>query len=168
MTSIRTLFARSLRRALPLVLAVASGVAAAHGGSVGNIHIGHPYATPSIPGTTNGAAYFAQLENKGAVADKLMKATTPAAERVEIHTMNVDAQGVMRMREVDGIALAPKAVLRLRPGAGMHLMLIGLKSPLKEGATFPMTLEFEKAGRVEVEVKVETPKAGAAGDMHMH
>ena len=168
MTSIRTRFLSSIRRALPLVLAVAGGVAAAHGSSIGNIHIGHPYATPSIPGTTNGAAYFAQLENKGDVADKLVKASTPAAGRVEIHTMSVDAQGVMRMREIDGIALEPKAVLRLRPGAGLHLMLIGLKTPLKEGTSFPMTLEFEKAGRVEVEVKVETLKAGAAGDMHMH
>ena len=61
--------------------------------------------------------------------------------------MDVDAQGVMRMREIDGIALAPKAVLRLRPGAGLHLMLIGLKAPLKEGTSFPMTLEFEKRRR---------------------
>ncbi len=161
MTSIRNL-------CLASALAIGASIAAAHGSSIGNVHIGHPYATPSIPGTTNGAAYFAQLENKGDMPDKLVKATTPAAERVEIHTMSVDAQGVMRMREVDGIALAPKAVVRLRPGAGMHLMLIGLKAPLKEGASFPMTLEFEKAGRVEVEVKVEAPKAGAAGEMHMH
>ncbi len=161
MTSIRNVF-------LAAALAIAGSVAAAHGSSVGNVHIGHPYATPSIAGTTNGAAYFAQLENKGDVADKLVRAATPVAQSVEIHTMSVDGQGVMRMREVDGISLAPKAVLRLRPGAGMHLMLIGLKAPLKEGTSFPMTLEFEKAGRVEVEVKVETPKAGAAGDMHMH
>ena len=54
--------------------------------------------------------------------------------------MAVDAQGVMRMREIDGIALAPKAKVQMRPGTGLHLMLVGLKEPLKEGATFPMTL----------------------------
>jgi periplasmic copper chaperone A len=84
--------------------------------------------------------------------------------------MAVDAQGVMRMREVDGIALAPQARIRMRPGSGMHLMLIGLKEPLKEGARFPMTLEFERAGRVEVTVVVQsrTPGEGAASQAHSH
>ena len=91
------------------------------------------------------------------------------ASRVEIHTMNVDAQGVMRMREIDGIALAPKAKVQMKPGGGLHLMLIGLKEPLKEDATFPMTLEFERAGKVEVKVIVGQPKpAGAAASGHMH
>ena len=98
-----------------------------------------------------------------------MRASTPVAARVEIHTMSVDAQGVMRMREIDGIALAPKTKVQMRPGMGMHLMLIGLKEPLKEGATFPMTLQFERAGKVEVKVVVQTPRArGAAEEMHMH
>ncbi len=158
----------ALRHALAALLAAVSLPALAHDAKAGDIAIAHPFATPTIPGTTTGAAYFAALENTGTVADKLVRVGTPVAARVEIHAMSVDAQGVMRMREVDGIALAPKAVVRLRPGAGMHLMLIGLKAPLKEGASFPMTLEFEKAGRVEVEVKVEAPKAGAAGEMHMH
>ena len=81
--------------------------------------------------------------------------------------MNVDAQGVMRMREVDGIALAPKAKVQMKPGAGLHLMLMGLEAPLKEDATFPMTLEFERAGKVEVKVIVGQPKpAGAAAAGH--
>jgi periplasmic copper chaperone A len=168
MTSIRHLLPGAIRRAWPLVLAAAAGIAAAHGFSVGSLEIGHPFATPSIPGTTNGAAYFANLENKGDVPDRLVRAKTPVAQSVEMHTMAVDAQGVMRMREVDGIALAPKASIQMKPGAGMHLMLIGLKAPLKAGTTFPMTLEFERAGRVDVTVNVQAPKAGAADEMHMH
>ncbi len=169
MTSIRAILVAGARLSLPLVLAIGAGVAGAHGSSLGALRIGHPYATPSIPGTTNGAAYFANLENTGEVADKLLRAATPVAARVEIHTMSVDAQGVMRMREIDGIALAPKAKVQMKPGLGMHLMLIGLKAPLKEGTSFPMTLEFEHAGKVEVSVVVQAPKAGAAsGDMHMH
>ena len=140
-----------------------------HGAQVSDIAIGHPFATPSLAGTTNGAAYLASVENKGAVADRLVRASTPAAARVEIHTMAVDAQGVMRMREIDGIALAPKAKVQMKPGAGLHLMLIGLKEPLKEDASFPMTLEFERAGKVEVKVIVGQPKPGGpAAEGHMH
>ncbi len=164
------LFARGPIRALVLAGFVGfAGIAIANDSSVGNIEIGHPYATPSLAGTTTGAAYFAVLENTGKAADKLVAASTPVAARVEIHTMGVDAQGVMRMREVDGIALAPKATIRMRPGMGMHLMLIGLKEPLKEGTNFPMTLKFEHAGTVDVKVVVQKPKVGgAADDMHMH
>ena len=169
MTSIRNIFLAAARNSLPLVLAIAAGVSGAHDFSVGAVRIGHPYATPSIPGTTNGAAYFASLENTGDAPDKLIRVVTPVAERVELHSMSVDAQGVMRMREVDGIALAPKARIQMKPGLGQHLMLIGLKAPLKEGSSFPMSLEFERAGRVEVTVNVQAPKAaGAGGEMHMH
>ena len=168
MTTLSTLL-HAGRRALATSLCVAALGAAAHGANVGDIAIGHPFATPSIPGTTNGAAYLASIENKGAVADRLVRVSTPAASRVELHTMAVDAQGVMRMREIDGIALAPKAKVQMKPGSGLHLMLIGLKEPLKEDASFPLTLEFERAGKVEVKVIVGPPKpAGAAASGHMH
>ena len=143
-------------------------VAAAHGAKVGDIDIEHPFATPSIPGTSNGAAYLAALENHGSVADRLVRASTPAASRVEIHTMNMDANGVMRMREIDAIDLAPNARVQMKPGTGLHLMLIGLKQPLKEDASFPMTLEFERAGRVEVKVVVGQPRPSSAASGHMH
>ena len=169
MTTLQTFGSGIARAAWSFVAAVASSAAIAHGSSAGEIEIGHPFATPSLAGTTTGAAYFATLSNNGAAADKLLRASTPAAARVELHSMSVDAQGVMRMREIDGIALAPKSKLQMRPGMGMHLMLVGLKEPLKEGATFPMTLQFERAGTVEVKVVVQTPKAhGASEPMHMH
>ncbi|MEO5845891.1 MAG: copper chaperone PCu(A)C [Caldimonas sp.] len=142
--------------------AAVAAPAFAHDSRVGEIAIRHPFATPSVPGAPNGAAYLAAIENKGAVADRLLRASTPAAARVEIHTMTLDAQNVMRMREIDGIALAPKAKVQMKPGAGLHLMLIGLKAPLKEDASFPMTLEFERAGKVEVKVIVGPPKPGGA------
>ncbi len=160
---------RTARAGVRLALMCACAVAFGHGAQVGDIAIGHPSASPSIPGTSNGAAYLASIENKGAVADRLVRASTPMAARVEIHTMNLDAQGVMRMREVDGIALAPGAKVQLKAGAGLHLMLMGLKEPLKEDASFPLTLEFERAGKVEVKVIVGQPKpGGAAAGGHMH
>jgi hypothetical protein len=167
MKSLLASIAAALRCSL-LALAVLATAALADGATVGDIEIGHPYASPSLPGTSNGAAYFAMLENTGNAADRLLRAATPVAARVALHTMAVDAQGVMRMRELDGIALAPHAKIRMRPGMGMHLMLVGLKAPLREGARFPMTLEFERAGKVEVEVVVQstTPADGAASHSH--
>ena len=154
-------------RAASLALAIVATGAFAHGATVGDIEIGHPYATPSLPGTTNGAAYFAMLENTGNAADRLLRAATPVAARVELHTMAVDAQGVMRMRELDGIALAPHEKIRMRPGMGMHLMLIGLKEPLIQGQSVPLTLRFERAGELQVMLAVQP--AGARGPLpHPH
>jgi len=158
-----------IRATAALAASLACAAALAHGFRVGDIAIGHPFATASLAGTSNGAAYFTSLENTGAVADRLVRASTPAAARVELHTMAVDAQGVMRMREIDAIALAPKAKLLTRSGSGVHLMLMDLKAPLKEGDSFPMTLQFERAGAVEVKVVVGRPKpAGAAPEGHTH
>ena len=161
-------FAASLR-AWPLALAALVGLAAAHGFQAGDIVIDHPFATPSLQGVRNGAAYFAGLENTGSTADRLLRASTPVAAQVELHTMAVDAHGVMRMREIEGIALAPKTKLQMRPGGPMHLMLIDLKVPLKAGSSFPMTLQFERAGTVEVRVAVEPAGAAPGAEpMHMH
>ena len=167
MKSLPALLAAALRRA-SLAFAFVTTATLAHGSTVGDIEIGHPYATPSLPGTSNGAAYFAMLENTGNAADRLLRASTPVATRVELHTMAVNAQGVMRMREIDGIALAPHAKIRMRPGSGLHLMLVGLKQPLKDGTRFPMTLEFERAGKVEVTVIVEGDSSGGGAAGHMH
>jgi copper(I)-binding protein len=158
-----------VRAACAAVLCATVTGAGAHGAKVGDIAIGHPFATPSLAGVSNGVAYFGSLENTGSAPDRLLRASTPAATRVELHTMGVDAQGVMRMRELDAIELAPKAKLVMRAGNGVHLMLIGLKAPLKEGDRFPMTLQFERAGSVEVDVVVDRPKPGGAmPEGHMH
>ena len=88
--------------------------------------------------------------------------------------MAVDSSGVMRMRELRDMPLAPQQPVRMRPGMGLHLMLIGLKQPLKAGESFPMTLQFEHGGRVEVQVVVQSPQQGAASaampgmDGHTH
>jgi len=161
-------FDRAARVALGLALGISCAAAVGHGSKLGDIAIEHPFATPSIPGTTTGAVYLASLENAGKVADKLVAASTPVAARVEIHTMSVDAQGVMRMREIDGIALAPQAKVRMQPGTGLHLMLVGLKEPLKEGATFPITLQFERAGKAEVTVVVQAPRPQTGEATHTH
>jgi periplasmic copper chaperone A len=141
--------------------------AQAHGGQAGDVEITHPYATPSLPGVPNGGAYIVRLENKGKVADRLLRASTPMAQRVELHTMTMDGT-VMRMREVGEIALAPGAKVEMRPGMGYHFMLMGLTQPLRVGESFPLTLEFERGGKVEVKVVVQVPKAAAGAAAHEH
>ena len=136
--------------------------AQAHGGRAGDVEITHPYATPTPAGAVNGAAYIATLENTGKQPDRLLRISTPVAQRAEVHTMAVDGGGVMRMREVNEIALAPGMPVKMRPGDGFHFMLIGLKQPLKAGDSFPLTMEFERGGKTEVKVVVQVPKARAA------
>lgn len=121
------------------------------------LFVEHAYARSTVPGQTNGAAYLT-IENKGKHADKLIAAASPAAESVQIHTMSM-AGNVMKMREVQTIELKPRAKITMNPGDGYHIMLIGLKQPLKRGEKFPLTLSFEKAGKVEVSVTVEDTAA---------
>jgi copper(I)-binding protein len=149
---------------LPIALATGLALPAAaqaHDAKAGDLDIVHPFATPSLLGSRNGAAYVVRIENQGDKADRLLKASSPVAQRVELHTMAVDASGVMRMREVDAIPLPAKSSLEMRPGTGFHIMLIDLKQPLADGNSFAMTLEFERAGKVEVKVVVQAPKSKA-------
>jgi len=139
-----------------LCLGAAAFTAQAHGFKLGEITIGHPYARSTAPGQPNGGA-FLSLENRGA-DDKLVSADAgPIASRTELHTMSMDGD-VMRMRRVDDIAVGSGKAVALKPG-GYHVMMFGLKAPLKEGDTFPLKLHFEKAGDVTVTVNVEGPAA---------
>ncbi len=166
---------RSTRRAAALVLlagltvGLAAVAAEAHGGRAGDVEIEHPYATPTPPGAVNGAAYIAGMKNTGSAPDRLLRVASPAAQRSEMHTMSVDASGVMRMREVPEIALPPGERIAMKPGMGFHIMLIGLKQPLKEGDRVPLTMEFERGGKTEVNLVVQKPKdAGGAAASHAH
>jgi copper(I)-binding protein len=147
-----------------LVMSVAASVSGAHSAKLGNIDIGHPYARSTAPGQPNGGAYLS-LDNKGG-DDKLLSASAAVANSVELHLMSMDGN-VMRMRQVDGIALPAGKMVELKPGA-LHVMLLGLKAPLKEGDKFPMKLKFEKAGEVEVTVNVEGPAATHEHENHDH
>jgi len=165
------------RCAIAAVLAVASATAlsalfappaSAHGFDLGPLRIDHPYATPTPPGAGTGAAYLRGIRNTGTQADRLLGASTPAARVVEIHRSVVDANNVMRMRAIDGLTVPPRGEVQLRHGGEHHLMLIGLKAPLKDGDRFPMTLRFEKAGEREVMVWVQQPRDAAGAHEHRH
>ena len=143
--------------------------ALAHGVKAGDLIIDHPYATPSRPGLTTGAVYFRAIKNNGTEPDRLLSARTPAAATVELHRMEMDGD-VMRMLAVPAVELPAKTEVRLRHGSanGHHLMLLGLKAPLKDGDRFPVTLTFQRAGEREVMVWVQTPRSATGESAHAH
>ena len=118
----------------------------------GDLKIARPWARETARMARAGGA-FMTIENTGSTPDRLLKAASPVATRTEVHTVIQDGD-VMRMREVPAIDLAPKAKVELKPG-GYHVMLMELKAPLKAGDRFPLTLTFEKAGTVTVDITVE-------------
>jgi copper(I)-binding protein len=123
--------------------------------TLGGIEIGSPWARVSSHATGNGGGYFT-LANKGAVADRLVAASSPAAERVEIHAIKVEGSELrMRQRE-NGLALPAGTTLTLKP-RGYHLLLVGLKTPLEEGARAAVTLTFEHAGSIDIELVAAAP-----------
>jgi copper(I)-binding protein len=125
------------------------------------IHIEQPWARATPGGAKTGAVYLT-LMNHGSAGDRLLGATTPVAEKVQFHSVTED-NGVSRMREMRTVEVAPGAVITFNPG-GWHIMVVGLKQPLKEGQTFPLTLNFEKAGKEEVIVSVTKVGAVQPGD----
>ena len=107
---------------------------------------------------------YLTIRSTGA-ADRLIGASSPAATRLELHTVQRDGE-VMRMRQVDAIAVPASGAVTLQPG-GLHLMLIGLTRPLVAGETVPVTLRFERAGEVEATLAVQAAGArGPAGHRH--
>jgi len=139
--------------AMAIVTALLASPAAAGTGDVttGSLVIEAPWTRATPGGAKVGAGYLS-IVNTGKEDDRLKSATSPIAERVEIHTMTMDG-GVMRMRRLDdGLLLKAQSVTELRPG-GYHLMLIGLKQPIKKGAQLPVQLQFVKAGTVDVIMK---------------
>jgi copper(I)-binding protein len=137
-------------------LALAQGAQAA-----GGIQVTEAWARATGKTARSAVAYLS-VENTGDTGDKLVAASTPAAGSVSLHT-HIKEGDVMRMRAVQTIEVGPRSKVRLQPG-GLHLMLTKLKGPLTEGSHFPLTLRFEKAGEVTVEVAVQG--AGAMGMGH--
>jgi copper(I)-binding protein len=141
-----------------LALACAALAAQADGYQIGAITIERPYARATLPGQPTGGAYL-RLDNRGP-ADRLVAVKSDIARSVELHEMKMEGD-VMRMRQLEAIDVPANQATVLKPG-GLHLMLMGLKAPLKQGQRFAMTLKFEKAGEVKVEVPVDAVQSGGA------
>ncbi|WP_458093476.1 copper chaperone PCu(A)C [Roseomonas sp. WA12] len=143
--------------------ALVSPLAAQQSATTG-ITIEQPWARAAIQGGTGGA--FLTIRNAGTQPDRLLSASSPAARTTEVHE-TVREGDVMRMRPVAALDVPAGGSVALRPG-GAHVMLIGLAQALRPGTTLPLTLTFERAGTVEVQVAVQAAGAAAPGAAHHH
>lgn len=145
-----------------LALAVGSTGALAQ---ADHVRIENPYARATAPGAAVGGGY-ATIRNTGKAPDRLVGASSAASARTELHEMKM-VDNVMRMREVKGLDVPANGTLELKPG-GYHLMFMELKAPLKQGDKVPVTLKFERAGEVKVELEVRGMAAGSGHSSHGH
>lgn len=145
-------FSTAIAAALFLAASLATATSAgAHDVKFADFTIEHPWARASAGPARNSAAFMV-IRNASA-ADRLIAAAGDVAERVELHTHIMEGD-IMRMRQVEAVEVPANGAATLQPGS-FHVMLIGLAEPLKEGDSFPLTLTFEKAGEVTLEVSVE-------------
>lgn len=156
--------AHALKHPAPfLVIRAANGSAHDHEAgqaSVGALHITGAWARAMLPGQPTGGGYLS-ITNNGAEADRLVTASSPIAGKVEIHSMEMSGN-IMKMRPVEGgLEIPPGAAVTLEPG-GEHLMFMQVESPFREGDSVPLTLEFEKAGKVEIMLPVRAANTGHA------
>lgn len=107
---------------------------------------------PTSPKSVANGAVYLVIENKGSEADRLIGASSPVAETVELHE-HFNEDGVMKMRPMDGLDIPAKGTRMLKPG-GYHIMLIGLLEPLEAGNTISVTLMFEKSGEIALEAEI--------------
>jgi len=141
----------------------------AHGGhgeasfTVGDLVVENPWARESV--TRTGAAYLT-VRNGGDEDDRLIGVSAEIADQAALHSSMMQ-DGVMRMRPVEAVEVPAGGEAVLEPG-GVHIMLVGLKGRLEEGQSFALTLEFEKAGEVEVMTAIEDIAHGGAGHHHGH
>lgn len=147
------------------VLALAAVPAAARQASAGSLVVKDTHMRASLGNNPNTGAYLT-VTNSGTGKDRLIGASCTCAARVELHEMS-DVGGVMKMKKVDGFEVPAGGQLVLAP-RGKHLMVFGLKQPVKNGDMVQMTLRFEKAGAVTTSFHVMTDLAATGGGGHHH
>lgn len=130
----------------------------------GKLAIEGAWARPTPEGTTISAGYL-KITNRGEASDVLLGASTPVADRAELHESSMSADGVMTMRPLaNGLEIKPGETVELKP-AGAHIMIMGVREPLKDGETIPVKLNFKTAGPVEVTFAIK-PLGSAAPHVH--
>lgn len=155
----------TLKPMLALTMLLASVNVLGHDYQVGELHIAHPSSMATPPGAPNGVAYLS-VHHRGDQTDRLLSASTPRASRVQLH-QSVEKDGMSTMRQIPlPLAIEPGGELKLEQG-GYHFMLMDLTEPLKAGERIPLTLSFEDAGPVEVELMVDE-LTGHGGGHHSH
>lgn len=135
---------------IALLLFAVTAIASGHSFSEGDVTVTHPWSRPTPPGVSMGVGYMA-ISNDGSATITLVGVTTPKAESVSIHE-SVENEGMMSMRPLpDGLAIPAGETVLLEPH-GYHLMLEGLKGAVAKDERIPMTLDFDTAESMEIEL----------------
>lgn len=147
---------------------LAVGAASAGEYKAGSLEISDPWSRATPKGSSVAAGYMT-IKNSGSTPDRLISGSSDVAPKFEVHEMKME-DGIAKMRPVKGgLEIKPGETVELKPGS-FHVMLTGLKQPLEKGQKVKATLQFEKAGKVDIEYTVEaagTPSAPASGG-HNH
>ena len=134
--------------------------------TIGSLKISAPWARATPKGAAVGGGYLT-ITNTGNTPDRLVGGTTEIASRFEVHEMSMD-NGVMKMRQLaQGLEIKPGEKIEFKPGS-YHVMFMGLKQQLTQGQHFKATLQFEKAGKVDVDFAIEGLGAQTPGSSGGH
>lgn len=151
-----------------LVATVATFTLATVAMAADGIVVDDPYARSAGKHAKAGAA-FMMIQNHSDTDDRLISATSDISDRVELHTHEIDANGVAKMMEVEEGFAIPAGESHMLQRGGDHVMFMGLKAPLEHGDTVPVTLIFENAGEVVVEIPVDLERKAEGGHgSHSH
>ena len=127
----------------------------------GDLVVSGAWARATPKGATIGGGYM-KITNNGSMPDRLIAGSTPVAAKFELHEMSLEG-GIMKMRPLaNGIEIKPGQTVELKPG-GLHVMFVDLKRPLEKGGHLKVTLQFEKAGKAEVDYAIAAAGAAAPG-----
>ncbi|MBO6948817.1 MAG: copper chaperone PCu(A)C [Rhodospirillales bacterium] len=121
---------------------------------IGDLTISHIWSRATPPTAKSGVAYL-HIENKGNTDDTLVSVSSPAAGSTMVHETTVE-DGVMKMSHVMALKIPAGQTVELKP-SGLHVMLMGLKSPLKATESYKLTLTFQKAGEITIDVPILLP-----------
>lgn len=144
-----------------LALTMAAILALAPGVLANDVTVLNAFARASATPQARSAVAYITLMNRGAEADRLLSIATDKAAMAHLHDTK-SVNGVVSMEPVEALDLAPGQTVEMKPG-GLHIMLMGLKSPLQKDGTLSLELEFEKAGKMTVEVPVGGVAATRSG-----
>lgn len=131
-------------------LSILLGIVFSQVAMAADIKVENAWMRATAPGQAVAGAF---MEITCPVNAKLVGATSPAAGKLELHTMSMD-NGVMEMRQVPAIDLPKGKTIKLAPG-GLHVMLFDLKQPMKQGTTIPVTLDIVNADKQHENIKVD-------------
>ncbi len=148
--------------AIAAILLTLAGTASAGEVAAGDLVVRDPWSRATVGAVHTGVIYLT-VANRGVLPDRLVAVSTPVAGAASLHRSEM-AGGMMRMRPVAAIEVAPGEAVTLEPG-GLHIMLTSLARPLSEGETFAAVLTFERAGTVRIAVVVGKPGALHGGAM---